>query len=263
MVYNIVKTIGRAQKPVDLVSRPSPLFTSDIKKQIEESLPEGPHRVLEGFPVILTVLTLCGILVGTLFELVPMLTTTDRALQEYSNMKVKPLSALAVAGRDIYVKEGCYTCHSQMIRTMVSDVLRYGPASEPAESMYDHPFQWGSRRVGPDLARVGGRYPDLWHLRHMLNPRDIVPQSLMPGYPWMLKDKYDIRSLPKRLKALQTVGVPYTDAEVASSVEDAKAEAERIATELKVGGGPEGMQDKEITALIAYLQSLGKQGTPK
>ena len=178
-------------------------------------------------------------------------------------MKIKPLSPLAIMGRDLYVKEGCYTCHSQMIRTMVSDVVRYGPESQPAESMYDHPFQWGSRRIGPDLARVGGRYPDLWHLRHMLNPRDIVPQSIMPAYPWMLYTKLDFKGLPKRVKALQTVGVPYADSDIINAVELAKAEADKIAVDLIAGGGPEGMQDKEVTAIISYLQSLGHQGMAK
>ena len=151
---------------------------------------------------------------------------------------VRPYTPLELEGRDIYVREGCYLCHSQMIRPLRDEVERYGHFSLAAESMYDHPFQWGSKRTGPDLARVGGRYSDEWHRTHLNNPRDLVPESNMPAYPWLLKDTVDAASMPAHMKALRTVGVPYTDEQIAKASEDIKGKT-------------------EVDALIAFLQVLG------
>ena len=263
MVYNVVKTIRTAPAESESLAKAkavaNPVFQMDLPVLVKKSLHDGPHRVVEGLPMIFTLLAVAAVLVGSIIEIVPMIASTDQSSAEYANFKVKPLTSLQLAGRDIYVREGCYLCHSQMIRTMVSDVLRYGPASEMADSRYDHPFQWGSKRTGPDLARVGGKYPDLWHFRHLLNPRDIVTQSIMPEYPWLFTQKLDMSTLTRRMAVLQTLGVPYADQEIESSIEGAKAEASTIAQAVEAAGGEKGMQDKEITALVAYLQSLGKQ----
>ncbi len=264
LVYNVIKTIKLAPKAAPAVAGSSnPVLNVSVGDLVKSSHGEGPHRVLEGMPIILTVLAVVAVLVGSVIEIVPMIAATDQSSVEYANFKVKPLTSLQLAGRDLYIREGCYLCHSQMIRTMVSDVLRYGPANEMADSRYDHPFQWGSKRTGPDLARVGGKYPDLWHFRHMLNPRDIVTQSIMPEYKWLLEQKLDLSSIERRMSALQGLGVPYTDLEVSGSVEDAKKEAAALAAAVEKDGGPQGMADKEITALVAYLQSLGKQTEKK
>jgi cytochrome c oxidase cbb3-type subunit I/II len=161
-------------------------------------------------------------------------------------------------GRDLYVREGCYTCHSQMIRPLVPEVLRYGKPSEAVESMHDHPFQWGSRRVGPDLARVGGRYPDVWHYRHLAEPRDLVAQSIMPAYPWLLRDKLDFAGIRRRVSAMRTLGVPYSVDQVEGAEAEARAQAQAIARELIAEGAPADVGEREIVALIAYLQGLGK-----
>jgi cytochrome c oxidase cbb3-type subunit 2 len=151
---------------------------------------------------------------------------------------LQPYTALQLAGRDIYVREGCYNCHSQMIRPFRAETLRYGHYSVAGEFVYDHPFQWGSKRTGPDLHRVGGKYSDQWHRDHLNNPRDLVPESNMPAYPWLLKDLVDSASMPAHMKALRTVGVPYTDEQIAKSAEDVKGKT-------------------EVDAVIAYLQVLG------
>jgi len=151
---------------------------------------------------------------------------------------LKPYTALQVIGRDIYVREGCYNCHSQMIRPFRAEALRYGPYSVAGEFVYDHPFQWGSKRTGPDLHRVGGKYSDEWHRLHLNNPRDLVPESNMPAYPWLEKNQVDPSVLAPRMTALRRVGVPYTDEEIAGAAEAVKGKTE---------------QD----ALVAYLQGLG------
>ncbi|MGV3526205.1 MAG: cytochrome-c oxidase, cbb3-type subunit I [Candidatus Sericytochromatia bacterium] len=253
MIYNLYKTIqsGQVTEPeVHTARRLVPLSLSDASV-----LGNKPHRVLEGLPAIFTVLSIAAIAVGSVIEIIPALTVqefvpTDRAYTPYT--------PLELAGRDLYVREGCYTCHSQMIRPSMDETLRYGEPSKVAESQYDRPFQWGSKRTGPDLARVGGKYPDMWHYRHMNNPRELVPQSIMPNYPWLLKDKADLASLSAKLGVMQTLGVPYDDREVAQAEALARTQAEGIATELRKGGvqDPE-LAEREVVALIAYLQRLG------
>jgi cytochrome c oxidase cbb3-type subunit 2 len=196
---------------------------------------------------------------------------------------MRPYTPLELAGRDIYIREGCYTCHSQMIRTLKDEVERYGHYSLAAESMYDHPFQWGSKRTGPDLARVGGKYSDQWHVEHMTNPRAVVPESIMPGYPWLAERTLDATASSKHLKALQTIGVPYTDAMIESAAADLVAQTSPDSKEAKALvdryrqfvtdpakpdpkadpkvkiGNFDGNADAatELDAVVAYLQMLG------
>ena len=193
------------------------------------------HEAIETNNFLMIVLILIVLLFGGLVEIVPLFfqKSTTQPIEG-----VKPLTALQLAGRDVYVREGCYNCHSQMIRPFRAETLRYGPYSVAGESVYDHPFQWGSKRTGPDLARVGGRYSDEWHRIHLLNPRDVVPESNMPAYPWLGKSAVDAASMPAHMKALRTVGVPYTDAQIAASTDELKGKT-------------------EIEAVITYLQGLG------
>jgi cytochrome c oxidase cbb3-type subunit 2 len=193
------------------------------------------HEKIETTPTLLIVLVILVVAIGGLVEIVPLYfqRSTTQAVQG-----IKPYEPLRLAGRDIYVREGCYNCHSQMIRPFRAETLRYGHYSVAGEFVYDHPFQWGSKRTGPDLARVGGRYSDDWHRIHFNNPRDVVPESNMPAYPWLEKSKLDGSDIQARMKALRAAGVPYTDEQIAKA--------------------PEALKDKsELDAVIAYLQGLG------
>jgi cytochrome c oxidase cbb3-type subunit II len=193
------------------------------------------HELIEKNVGWLVVLIVLVVAVGGLVEIVPLYfqkSTTEPVAG------VKPYPALEVAGRDVYVREGCYNCHSQMVRPFRAETERYGHYSVAGESVYDHPFQWGSKRTGPDLARVGGRYSDDWHRVHLNNPRDVVPESNMPGYPWLAKTPLAADDIRSHMRALRAVGVPYTDTEIAQA--------------------PEQLQGKtEEDAVIAYLQHLG------
>jgi len=193
------------------------------------------HARVETNNFLMIVLILISVAIGGLVEIVPLFfqkSTTEPVTG------VKPYTALQLAGRDIYVREGCYNCHSQMIRPFRAETLRYGHYSVAGESVYDHPFQWGSKRTGPDLARVGGKYSDEWHRVHLNNPRDLVPESNMPEYPWLNKNMVNAAEMPAHLKALRTVGVPYSDEEIAKAAEDVKVKS-------------------EMEAVISYLQVLG------
>lgn len=193
------------------------------------------HARIETNNFLMIVLITLVVAVGGLVEIVPLF------FQKSTTQPVeglKPYTALQLAGRDIYVKEGCYNCHSQMIRPFQSETLRYGHYSLAGEFVYDRPFQWGSKRTGPDLHRVGGRYSDEWHRIHLLNPRDLVPESNMPAYPWLEKKTVDAQSMPKRMSVLRTLGAPYTEEEIAQSVQDVTGKT-------------------EMDAVIAYLQVLG------
>ena len=192
------------------------------------------HETIEKNITLLAVLTAVAISFGGLVEIIPLM-NDKTATSPAPGLKLR--TPLEVAGRDVYVREGCYGCHSQMIRTLAEEVLRYGPASQAGESVYDHPFQWGSKRTGPDLARVGGRYSDEWHQIHLNNPRDVVPESNMPGYPWLAKEHFDPGEVPAMMRALRQVGVPYTDADIAKADEDVAGKS-------------------KMDALIAFLQSL-------
>ncbi len=213
------------------------------------------HRRLEGWMPTFSILTFVAIIVGSVIEILPTL-----IIHTYvpANTAVVPYTALELAGRDIYVREGCYTCHSQMIRSLPADVVRFGPASLPEESMYDRPFQWGSKRIGPDLARIGGKYPDLWHYRHMLDPRLVTPNSIMPVYTWLFDSKTDFSILQRKFEVMKSLGVPYTDEQVRLAPQAAKDQATEIAKGLMGDSPIKGLEDREIVALIAYLQRLGK-----
>ncbi len=185
-----------------------------------------------GFLIVFTFLVIS---VGLLIEVVPLFFT--KSVTEPAP-GVKPYNALQVAGRDIYVREGCYNCHSQMIRPFRAETERYGHYSVGGESVYDRPFQWGSKRTGPDLARVGGRYSDEWHRIHLLNPRDVVPESNMPSFPWLARNRVDADATVRNMKALRAVGTPYSDEEINKAAEDLANKS-------------------ELDAVIAYLQGLG------
>ena len=193
------------------------------------------HDVVEKNIGLMAILILLVISVGGLAEIVPLffLKSTTEPVEG-----LKPYTALQLEGRDIYIREGCYLCHSQMIRPFRAETERYGHYSVAGEFVYDHPFQWGSKRTGPDLARVGGRYSDDWHRVHLLNPRDVVPESNMPSFPWLEENVLDAELTPRKLEAMRTLGVPYSDADIA--------------------GATAAVQGKtELDALVDYLQNLG------
>lgn len=193
------------------------------------------HEKVEKNLLLLGILVVLVIAIGGLVQIVPLFflkSTTEPVAG------LKPYSALELAGRDVYVREGCYVCHSQMIRPFRAETERYGHYSVAGESVYDHPFQWGSKRTGPDLARVGGRYSDEWHRVHLINPRDVVPESIMPGYPWFEENALDPAGIQPRMRAMRTLGLPYSDEEIAAA--------------------PAALEGKtEMDAVIAYLQGLG------
>ncbi len=193
------------------------------------------HEKIETHNFLMIVLILLVVAVGGLVEIVPLFfqKSTTQAVEG-----IKPYSPLQLAGRDIYLREGCYNCHSQMIRPFRAETLRYGHYSVAGEFVYDHPFQWGSKRTGPDLHRVGGKYSDEWHRIHLTNPRDLVPESNMPAYPWLEKNTVDADTIAPRMRALRVAGVPYTEAEIAKAPEEVKGKT-------------------EMDALIAYLQGMG------
>jgi cytochrome c oxidase cbb3-type subunit 2 len=223
------------------------------------------HAKIETRAMLLAVLILVTVAIGGLVEIVPLF-KIESTIEDVEG--VRPYSPLELAGRNIYIREGCYTCHSQQIRPFRDEIERYGHFSLAAESKYDHPFQWGSKRTGPDLARVGGKYSDDWHVAHMVNPRAVVPESVMPGYPWMLDRSLDLEDAAGHLQALRLVGVPYSDEMIESAIADLQAQANPNAdhTDLlarypkaQVGaldGRPE--QLTEMDAIVAYLQILGR-----
>ncbi len=199
------------------------------------------HDIVEKNLPLMIVLIVIAISWGALAEIIPLffLKETTEPIEG-----LEPLSAVELEGRDIYIREGCHVCHTQMIRPFRAETERYGHYSLAGEHVYEHPFLWGSKRTGPDLARVGARYSDDWHRAHLYNPRDVVPQSNMPAFPWLFEDKIDGRDTPKKMKALRMVGVPYTDEQIASAKETA-----------------DGV--REIDALVLYLQQLGTVLTNK
>jgi cytochrome c oxidase cbb3-type subunit I/II len=211
------------------------------------------HGILEGRALIFTVLTVVAVLIGGIAELVPTIVISTR---ERGSSPMQPYSALELEGRDVYVSEGCYTCHSQMIRPFGWEAARYGQISAADDSLWDHPFQWGSKRNGPDLAREGGRYPDVWHVQHMMDPRSTSPGSIMPAYPHLASSRVDFSRTRGKLFAMQALGVPYSDADVAHAERDARAEGRRVAADL--ADQAEVHPDSQLVALVAYLQRLGQ-----
>jgi cytochrome c oxidase cbb3-type subunit II len=223
------------------------------------------HGKVETRAMLLAVLILITVSIGGLVEIVPLF-KIETTIEKVDG--VRPYSPLEQAGRDIYIREGCYNCHSQMIRPFRDEIERYGHYSLAAESMYDHPFQWGSKRTGPDLARVGGKYSDDWHVAHMVDPRSVVPESIMPGYPWMLDRELAAGDIADNLRALRIVGVPYTDEMIEQAMADLRAQANPDAPQNGLlerypnaavsafDGNPEVLT--EMDAIIAYLQILGR-----
>jgi cytochrome c oxidase cbb3-type subunit I/II len=214
----------------------------------------GWHRTWEALPVTFTVLTAVAVIVASLFEILPTFLIKSNVPTIAS---VKPYTPLELAGRDLYIREGCFNCHSQMVRPFRYETERYGEYSKPGEFVYDHPFLWGSRRIGPDLARIGGKYPDLWHVRHFADPAEITARSIMPPYPWLLKNAIDFPAIQSRVDAMAMLGVPY-GAAVNNAPDQAREQAKQMANGIALQGGPADLADKEIIALIAYLQRLGR-----
>ena len=211
------------------------------------------HGVLEGRSLLFTVFTVIAILIGGIAEILPSVAT---GMQDRATTAQQPYTALELEGRDVYVAEGCYTCHSQMIRPFTWESARYGAISDDDDSLWDHPFQWGSKRTGPDLAREGGRYPDLWHVNHMIDPRSTSPGSIMPPYAHLATTPVDFERTRGKLLALQNLGTPYSHEEVANAARDAREQAQGIAAGL--ARDVEVDPDSELVAMIAYLQRLGR-----
>jgi cytochrome c oxidase cbb3-type subunit I/II len=247
MVYNLYKTIVSGVFIPNEAAEAAPLVKEISQKK------EYWHRILERKPVTMLVISLIVVAIGGLVELIPTFMVKSNIPTIAS---VKPYSALELQGRDIYVREGCYLCHSQMIRPFRDEVARYGEYSKAGEFVYDHPFQWGSKRTGPDLAREGGKYPDSWHYNHMYDPRSMSPGSLMPQYTWLLDDKLDTASTPAKIRAMITLGVPYPAGYDKIANVDLMRQADSITANLKKDK-IETPSDKEIIALIAYLQRVG------
>ncbi|MBK7232486.1 MAG: cytochrome-c oxidase, cbb3-type subunit I [Saprospiraceae bacterium] len=251
MVYNLFMTVKSGtfipQEEAEAAS---------LKKQVNTKLPTFWHSILERKPLLMLVFSLLVVAIGGLIELVPTFLVKSN-IPTIST--VKPYTPLELQGRDIYIREGCYTCHSQMIRPFRDEVARYGDYSKGGEFVYDHPFQWGSKRTGPDLARIGGKYSDSWHYIHLLDPQIVAPGSIMPPYPWIFDHPIQISTTPAKIRAMQTLGVPYPEGFDEIANVELKKQADEIAKNLlkdKIEIG----SDKEIIALIAYLQRMGKDG---
>ena len=262
-LYNVVMTWRRrpAQYAVPVIQAPR-LAEAPRPAPEPVAAPAGAwarftgmvwHRTWERLPLTFTVLVAVAVIVASLFEILPTFLIRSNVPTIAS---VRPLTPLELAGRDLYIREGCFNCHSQMIRPFRHETERYGEYSKPGESVYEHPFLWGSRRIGPALARAGGKYPPLWHVRHMADPRAIAPKSIMPPYPQLETNLLDFDGIQKRVDAMAMLGVPYGDA-VRRASALARAQAATLATDIEKAGGPAGLADREITALVAYLERLG------
>jgi len=247
MVYNLIKTAQTGEVKDEYVEAPA------LPKMHNMGQKEYWHSVIERKPLMLTLLSLIVILIGGIVEFVPTFLIQSNVPTISS---VKPYTPLELQGRDLYIKEGCYVCHSQMIRPFRSETERYGEYSKAGEFVYDHPFQWGSKRTGPDLARIGSKYPDSWHYNHMMDPTTMSPGSIMPPYPHMLENEIDIESTPAKIRAMQTLGVPYPEGYDAIANDDLMKQAEGIQKNL-AESGIKTPANREIIAMIAYLQRMG------
>ena len=273
--YNLIRTWLARPRPYDEpiqeaaalekawkapAESPAPLRSDDAHfpkfvYTIDRFMHAGWHRRWEALPVLFTVWVVIAVVVASLFEIIPTFLIKSNVPTIAS---VTPYTPLELVGRDIYISEGCYNCHSQMVRPMRAETERYGDYSKAGEFVYDRPFQWGSRRIGPDLHRVGGKYPNLWHLRHMREPAEVTANSIMPPYPWMLEKPIDFEAIQSRVDAMAMLGVAYGDA-IDAAPEMARAQAAVIADEIESQGGPPAaeLEDQQVVALIAYLQRLG------
>jgi len=268
MVYNLVKTV-KGHTVEDTLAEAMPLEKIPAARQKGEDW----HNWLERRGVLFTVLSLVATAIGGAVEIIPTIFVDENIPKIEA---VKPYTPLEIEGRDIYVREGCYNCHSQMIRPFRSEVERYGPYSKAGEYVYDHPFQWGSKRTGPDLFREGGKRPSSWHFRHMYEPESMMDKSIMPNYTWILKNDYDASDIQSKMSVLRTLGAPYSDEDIANAQASIDKQAKAILAELErdnVSSFPEyadaygkekvDLSKKEIVALIAYLQRLGTDTTKK
>ncbi len=256
MVVNLFKTIQSGSFVADeeaeapaLEGKPAPLGKNEYY-----------HRWIERRPVQFFLAAIVAVLIGSMFELIPMYLIKSNVPTIAS---VKPYTPLELQGRDVYISEGCYVCHSQMIRPFRSETERYGEYSKAGEFVYDHPFQWGSKRTGPDLHRVGGKYPDAWHYNHMLNPRSVSPGSIMPSYPWLATTFLDETSTPAKIRAMQKLGVPYPEGYDQQASQDLKEQALSIVRNLNDMGISDVKWNSKLVALIAYLQRLGTDIKPR
>lgn len=256
MVYNLVKTVKAGSFIGDEATE-----APALDKAHGAHKGEYWHRWIERRPVQMLVFSAVAILIGGIIEIFPMVMIDSNVPKIES---VKPYTPLELAGRDIYIREGCLGCHSQMVRPFRSETERYGEYSKSGEFIYDRPFLWGSKRTGPDLHREGGKYPDSWHFNHMLEPQSISPGSIMPAYPWLIRDELDLTTLPKRISVLRTLGTPYPEGYEDQVFSEAEKQAKQIAGRLKTDGiEMEDLEKKEIIAMIAYLQRLGTDIKPK
>jgi cytochrome c oxidase cbb3-type subunit I/II len=268
-IYNIVRTwrarparyadVEVAVPPMVRAAAPAPSAPGALERSAQP--PVHWHRRWEGLPALFTALTVVAVLVASALEIIPTFLIDDNVPRIKS---VRPYTPLELYGRDLYIAEGCYNCHSQLVRPFVDETVRYGmngqPAeySKPGEFVYDHPFQWGSKRTGPDLAREGGRRVELWQYHHLLEPRSTSPGSVMPAYPHLGDDRIDFASIQRRVNAMAMLGVPYERAALDDAPGLARAQARDYATKLAAQGGPAGLEDRDVIALIAYMQRLGR-----
>jgi len=248
MVYNLIKTVAAGELVANEAAE-----APALPKIIETHGKQFWHRWIEARPIQMLIFCLVAVSIGGILEIVPTFLIKSNIPTIAS---VKPYTPLELQGRDIYVREGCYLCHSQMIRPFRDEVARYGEYSKAGEFIYDHPFQWGSKRTGPDLARIGGKYPDSWHFNHMYDPRSMSPGSIMPNYPWLFENKIDTAITPAKIRAMQTMGVPYPVGYDQQANADLMIQANQIKISLKKDrmATP---ANAEIVALIAYLQRMG------
>ncbi len=249
MTYNLAKTMLQSKLVANEAAEAMPL----PKIVVDEPGDKAWHRVLERKPMKFMVFSLIVILIGGMVEMMPTFVIQSNVPTISS---VKPYSALELQGRDVYIREGCVNCHTQTVRPFRSETERYGEYSKAGEFVYDHPFLWGSKRTGPDLHRVGGKYSDAWHYNHLMDPTSMSPGSIMPPYPWLVKQKLDISTTPSKIRAMQTLGVPYPEDYDQKANDDLAKQAEKIALDLSQNN-IKVKSDREIVAIIAYLQRLG------
>jgi cytochrome c oxidase cbb3-type subunit I/II len=248
MVYNIVKTVKAGSLIADEAAE-----APALEKHVETHSKQYWHRWIEARPIQMLLFSLVAVAIGGILELVPTFLIKSNIP---TISAVKPYTPLELQGRDIYIREGCYLCHSQMVRPFRDEVARYGEYSKAGEFVYDHPFQWGSKRTGPDLARIGGKYPDSWHFNHMQDPQSMSPGSIMPSYTWLYENKIDTAITPAKIRAMTTLGVPYSKGYDLQANADLFEQAKKIQTGLKAEKLEAGT-NTEILALIAYLQRVG------
>lgn len=253
MAYNLYRTAkGKTVEDTPVSAAP--------REKIVSHKGEYWHKWIERRPIQMLVAATVLVLIGGLIEILPML-FIDKNVPKIEN--VMPYTALELEGRDIYIREGCNTCHTQMIRPFRSETERYGDFSKSGEFIYDRPHLWGSKRTGPDVHRIGNKYPDSWHYAHMYDPTSMSPGSIMPAYPWIIEDNLDTDYTKAKMKVLKSLGTPYSEQDIENADTEMYAQALKIAQNLNNDGiNDENLESKEIVALIAYLQRLGTDATP-